>query len=121
MCIRDRACAVALRVLEIVSRQETLDGVRAKAARLSRGLSELGERFGVFESVRGMGLLLGCVLTSAYAGRARDVLKAAEEEGLMLLVAGTNVVRLAPSLLVSDADIDEGLARLERALTRLTR
>ncbi|TIC87084.1 aspartate aminotransferase family protein [Crenobacter intestini] len=115
------ACAVALRVIEIVSRQETLDGVRAKAARLSRGLSELGERFGVFESVRGMGLLLGCVLTSAYAGRARDVLKAAEEEGLMLLVAGTNVVRLAPSLLVSDADIDEGLSRLERALSRLTR
>jgi len=115
------ACAVALRVLEIVSRQETLDGVRAKASRLSRGLSKLGERFGVFESVRGMGLLLGCVLTSAYAGRARDVLKAAEEEGLMLLVAGTNVVRLAPSLLVSDADIDEGLTRLERALSRLTR
>ena len=53
--------------------------------------------------------------------KAKDVFNAAEKEGLMILQAGPDVVRFAPSLVIDDADIDEGLDRLERAVAKLTR
>jgi acetylornithine/N-succinyldiaminopimelate aminotransferase len=113
------ACAVALRVVEIISRPEVLAGVAARHARLKAGLEQLDERHGIFETVRGKGLLLGAVLNGALAGKARDVLSAAEREGLMLLQAGPDVLRFAPSLVIEEQDIDEGLARLDRALASL--
>ncbi|MCL6263091.1 aspartate aminotransferase family protein [Craterilacuibacter sp. RT1T] len=114
------ACAVAKKVIEIVSSPEVLAGVRAKHARFVAGIEAINAKYSVFKEVRGMGLLLGCVLNDAYAGRAKDVLKAAEAQGLMLLVAGLSVVRLAPSLVIEDADIEEGLLRFEAALATLT-
>ncbi len=49
------------------------------------------------------------------------MLNAAEKEGVMVLQAGPDVVRFAPSLVVEDADIDEGLDRFERAVAALTK
>ncbi|MNG29639.1 Succinylornithine transaminase/acetylornithine aminotransferase [compost metagenome] len=60
------------------------------------------------------------MLSDAWKGKAKDIFNAAEREGLMVLQAGPDVVRFAPSLVVEDADIDEGLARFERALVQLT-
>lgn len=114
------ACAVAHKVLELVNEPAVLDGVRAKHQRFVDGLNVINAKYQVFKTVRGMGLLLGCVLTDAYAGRAKEFLKAAEKQGLMLLVAGLSVVRLAPSLVIEDKDIDEGLARFEAAIAELT-
>ncbi|BBH12081.1 aspartate aminotransferase family protein [Chromobacterium haemolyticum] len=114
------ACAVAHKVLELVNEPAVLDGVRAKHQRFVDGLNAINAKYQVFKTVRGMGLLLGCVLTDAYAGRAKEFLKAAEKQGLMLLVAGLSVVRLAPSLVIEDMDIDEGLARFEAAIAELT-
>ena len=56
-----------------------------------------------------------------FKGKAKDVLNAAEKEGVMVLQAGPDVVRFAPSLVVEDADIDEGLDRFERAVATLTK
>jgi succinylornithine aminotransferase len=56
------------------------------------------------------------VLTEAYAGRAKEISKAAEAIGLMVLIAGPDVVRFLPALVVSDAQIDEADALLRRAL-----
>ena len=114
------ACAVAHKVLELVNEPAVLDGVRAKHQRFVDGLNAINAKYQVFKTVRGMGLLLGCVLTDAYAGRAKEFLKAAERQGLMLLVAGLSVVRLAPSLVIEDKDIDEGLARFDAAIAELT-
>ncbi|WP_337883092.1 aspartate aminotransferase family protein [Chromobacterium haemolyticum] len=113
------ACAVAHKVLELVNEPAVLDGVRAKHQRFVDGLNAINAKYQVFKTVRGMGLLLGCVLTDAYAGRAKEFLKAAEKQGLMLLVAGLSVVRLAPSLVIEDKDIDEGLARFDAAVAEL--
>jgi acetylornithine/N-succinyldiaminopimelate aminotransferase len=113
------ASAVAGKVVEIVSRPEVLAGVRAKHDRFVAGLNAINAKYNVFKTVRGMGLLIGCVLADEYAGRAKDFLKAAEKEHLMVLVAGLNVLRLAPSLVVEDKDIDEGLARLDAAIATL--
>ncbi|MDG9758796.1 aspartate aminotransferase family protein [Pseudomonas sediminis] len=114
------ACAVGEAVLDIVNTAETLNGVKAKSEQFKTRLLALGKQYGLFEQVRGMGLLLGCVLNDAWMGKAKQVLDAATAEGLMILQAGPDVVRFAPSLVVEDADIDEGLARFERALSKLT-
>lgn len=114
------ACAVGEAVLDIVNTRQTLDGVKAKSEQFKARLLALGKQYGLFEQVRGMGLLLGCVLNDEWKGKAKQVLDAATAEGLMILQAGPDVLRFAPSLVVEDADIDEGLARFERALSKLT-
>ena len=114
------ACAVGEAVLDIVNTRQTLDGVKTKSEQFKTRLLALGKQYGLFEQVRGMGLLLGCVLHEAWMGKAKQVPDAATAEGLMILQAGPDVVRFAPSLVVEDADIDEGLARFERALSKLT-
>ena len=114
------ACAVGEAVLDIVNTRQTLDGVKTKSEQFKTRLLALGKQYGLFEQVRGMGLLLGSVLHEAWMGKAKQVLDAATAEGLMILQAGPDVVRFAPSLVVEDADIDEGLVRFERALSKLT-
>lgn len=110
------AAAVAGKVVEIVSRPEVLAGVRAKHQRFVDGLNAINAKYNVFKEVRGMGLLIGAVVSDEFAGRARDFLKAAEAQQLMVLVAGLSVVRFAPSLVISEQDIDDGLARFDAAV-----
>ena len=114
------ACAVAEAVIDIVNTPETLAGVKARRELFKTRLEAIGEQYGVFTQVRGLGLLLGCVLSDAWKGKAKDFFNAAEKEGVMILQAGPDVVRFAPSLVVTEADIDEGLDRFERAIATLT-
>jgi acetylornithine/N-succinyldiaminopimelate aminotransferase len=69
----------------------------------------------VFENARGMGLLQGlkCVLPQG------EVQAACVAEGLMAITAGDNVLRLAPPLVVTDADLDEAVEMLRRATRRV--
>ncbi len=114
------ACAVGEAVIDVVNTPQLLAGVKAKHERFKARLEKIGQQYGVFSQVRGMGLLMGCVLTDAWKGKAKDFFNAAEQEGVMVLQAGPDVVRFAPSLVVEDADIDEGLNRFERAVAKLT-
>lgn len=110
------ACAVGSRAFDIINAPETLHNVRSQGQKLQTALRSLGEQTGVFKQVRGMGLLLGCVLDAPYRGRAAEITAAALKHGVMILVAGADVLRFAPSLLLDDEDMAEGLARLENAL-----
>ncbi|WP_394223024.1 aspartate aminotransferase family protein [Alteromonas gracilis] len=110
------ACAVAEKALDIVNQPEVLEGVLKKEALFRELLGAINEKYNVFEEVRGQGMLLGCALNEKYQGRARDFMMAATKEHLMCLVAGMNVIRFAPSLVIPDEDIKEGLARFERAV-----
>ncbi len=114
------AAAVAEKVLEVVDDPAFLADVRRKEGVLRGRLAEVGARHGMWSEVRGMGLWLGCVLEGDWAGRAGDVTSAAFEAGVMVLRAGADVVRLAPALTITDADIEEGVARLDDALSRLS-
>ncbi|QEY24806.1 acetylornithine/succinyldiaminopimelate transaminase [Neisseria animalis] len=111
------ACAVGSRAFDIINAPETLAHVTRQGNKLREALAQIGSETGVFKEVRGMGLLLGCVLSDAYQGRAGEITAAALKHGLMVLVAGSNVVRFAPSLLLDDEDMNEGLSRLQNALT----
>ncbi len=110
------ACAVAERTLDIVNTPEVLDGVKRKEQLYRDGLNAINAKYNVFEEIRGKGLLIGGALNEKYAGQARAFLDASTKHKLMCLVAGANVVRFAPSLVITDEDIAEGLARFERAV-----
>ena len=112
------ACAVAGAVFDVINTTEVLDGVRARHALFMEGLKAINARRRVFADLRGEGVWLGCELDAAWKGKAMDVVKAAGDAGLLLLVAGPDVVRLAPSLVISLDEILEGLSRLETALNR---
>jgi acetylornithine/N-succinyldiaminopimelate aminotransferase len=113
------ACAVAERVLDIVNTPEVLNGVKHKEQVFRQGLDAINQKYACFSEIRGQGLLLGCALNEKFTGRSRDFLVAAADEQLMCLIAGVNVIRFAPSLIIPDEDIKEGLARFERAVAKV--
>lgn len=115
------ACAVAEAAFDTVNTAEVLDGVKAKAQLYVDGLNAINAKYNVFSEIRGKGLLIGAVLTEAYQGKAKDFLNAAMAEGVMTLVAGANIVRFAPSLVIPNEDIAEGLARFEKAVAKLAK
>lgn len=110
------AAAVADAVFAYINRDEVLAGVQARFEYFKQKLSLLNQQYPLFSEIRGQGLLIGCVLRDEYQGRAAEIVKLALQQGLLLLVAGPNVLRLVPALVISYAEIDEGLARLSRAL-----
>ncbi|WP_148715557.1 aspartate aminotransferase family protein [Chitinolyticbacter meiyuanensis] len=111
------ACAVAGALFDVVSQPEVLAGVRQKRQQFVEGIAAINAKLGVFKEVRGLGLLIGAELKDEYAGQAREILALAAQQGLMVLMAGPNVIRFAPSLVIPQADIADGLARFERAVT----
>lgn len=112
-------CAVAGAALDLFSDPELLAGVRHKHEVFMAGLRRINQQFGIFREVRGKGLLLGCELTETWRGRSRDFIKAALDQGLLALVAGPDVIRLAPSLIIPDNLIEDGLQRFEQAIAHL--
>jgi acetylornithine/N-succinyldiaminopimelate aminotransferase len=102
------AATVALNVLETINQPAFLARVRDASGKIFANLNKLAADYPqLFGQPRGQGLLIGLPVTDAYAGRAKDITKVAEKLGLMLLVAGPDVIRLAPALIVSDAQIAE--------------
>jgi succinylornithine transaminase family protein len=112
------ACAVAGAVFDVINTTEVLDGVKARHALFMEGLKAINARRRVFRDLRGEGVWLGCELDDPWRGTAADVMRAAGDAGLLVLMAGPDVLRLAPSLVISLDEILEGLARLETALQR---
>ncbi|EGR1513121.1 aspartate aminotransferase family protein [Vibrio vulnificus] len=113
------ACAVAEAVVTEVSKPETLQGVKEREQWFREGLAKLNEKYQIFAEIRGKGLLLGAALNEQWQGRARDVLVAAGKEGLLVLVAGASVVRFTPSLVITKQEIEEGFAKLDKAIASL--
>ena len=102
------AATVALNVIDIINTPAFLARVKQASTTLFANLSKLAADYPqLFGQVRGQGLLIGLPVADAFKGRAKDFTKAAEGLGLMLLIAGPDVIRLAPALIVSDAQIAE--------------
>jgi len=113
------ACAVAGAALDIINTPEVLSGVTERREKFIQALEAINEEFSLFKAVRGQGLLIGAELADTYKNRAGDFLKAAAECGLMILVAGPNVIRFAPSLVIEFADISEGMERFKQAIRKV--
>lgn len=115
------ATSVALAAVEEIAKPDTLANVAARGEQLRAGLAVLAQRYGLFGEARGMGLLLGVPMSAAWKGRAKDVVNAALRQGLWILVAGPDVLRFAPSLLLTEAEAAEGLRRLDAACAEIAR
>ena len=110
------ACAVAGTAFDIINTPEVLNGVSAKRQHFVQCLQQINEQYDLFSDIRGMGLLIGAELKPQYKGRARDFLHAAAAAGVMVLNAGPDVMRFAPSLIIEEQDIDEGMQRFAQAV-----
>ncbi|EKK90609.1 aspartate aminotransferase family protein [Vibrio cholerae] len=113
------ACAVAEAVVDFVAQPEILAGVKLREQWMRAELEKINQKYHLFKEIRGKGLLLGAALNDEWQGRARDILVAAGKQGLMVLVAGASVVRFTPSLIISQQEIEEGMARLDKAIATL--
>lgn len=114
------AASVALTVLRLINTPAFLKRVRQASATFTSALHGLAKEYPqILSEVRGKGLLLGIELTAAYKGRAKEIVRAAEEQGLLILIAGPDVLRFAPALIVSDEQIQEAVVRLGRALAKI--
>lgn len=110
------AAAVGGAVLDVVLAEGFMARVASLGALLRQRLAELHDRHPhVIEAVRGEGLMFG-LKTRAPNG---DFAAAARAEGLLTVLAGDNVVRLLPPLVVDESHISEALLRLERACARV--
>lgn len=113
------AMAVANKSFDLINQPDVLKEVIRKRALLDEGMNAINNKYKIFEAFRGKGLLAGYPLVDSWKGKSRDILKEGLKEGVMTLVAGTDIIRLAPSLIIPDVDIQEGLKRLEKAISNL--
>jgi acetylornithine/N-succinyldiaminopimelate aminotransferase len=110
------AMAVANAVLDVVLADGFLDRVRSSSLLLSQKLARLkDEHPAIIEEVRGRGLMLGLKVHP----KNNDFVSACHDQKLLAIAAGDNVVRLLPPLIVTPAEIDEAVGRLEAACLAL--
>ncbi len=105
--------SVGAAVTRTIADPAFLERVQELGRHLVSGLESLAGRSARVRTVRGLGLMRGLVLD----GPAAPVVTAAREGGLLVVPAGPDVVRIVPPLTITEAEIDEGLDILERALT----
>jgi acetylornithine/N-succinyldiaminopimelate aminotransferase len=108
------ASAAALAVLKIIDDEKLVEGAKAKGELLGRMLGDLVKALpAVCESARGEGLLWGLVLKEGFV--AREVLPRVQENGVLLTAAGERVLRFSPPLVVTPAELEEGVRAVKLA------
>jgi len=112
------ACSAALAVLKILDDEKLVLGAKTKGEALGAMLDTLAREMPeVCEGARGEGLLRGLVLRPGFV--ARDVLPRVQEAGVLLTAAGERVLRFSPPLVVTVAELEEGVRAVRRVLTEL--
>ena len=109
------ACAVADKVIEIVSNSNFLQEVKEKETLLVNKLEGVSKKHQAFREIRSSGLWIGCELNNN--GEVNELLDRCYESGLIAVSAGTSTLRFAPALNISEDEISEGIERLEDALS----
>ncbi len=111
------AAAVACKVFEIINKPDFLARVVEAGQKLRESLERVAADYpDVFAGVRGKGLMLGLVMSDKYQGRAGEITQAAQQQGLLLLLAGYDVIRFVPALVISDEHIRQGEKLLRQAI-----
>jgi acetylornithine/N-succinyldiaminopimelate aminotransferase len=112
------ASAAALAVMRILDEEGLIEGARTKGEALGAMLRQLvAELPDVLESARGEGLLWGLVMRPGLV--AREILPRIQEAGVLLTGAGDSVLRFSPALVVSIAELEEGVLAVRRVLGEL--
>ena len=106
------ACAAVEKVLDLFEENHIIDNVREVAPYLEQRLEELKDRYDCITQRRGTGLMQGLVFNRP----VRDVIERAIENGLLLINAGSDIIRFVPPLIISKENIDEMLDILESCI-----
>jgi predicted acetylornithine/succinylornithine family transaminase len=109
-------CAVANAVVTYILENDVLGNVQRVGGYLKRGLEQLAQEQPLIQLVRGDGLLLAVELT---AECAPDIVRLGIEEGVLLNATGPTTVRLAPPLTLTQAEAQEALDKIKKAMDRL--
>ena len=108
--------AVALKVLEKLTATPFLQKVRERAAYLEDRLEELAAAYSAIDGRHGAGLLQGISISGESNLSASDVITKCRENGLLVLKSGKNRIRLAPPLIITEKEIEYGVAILEKII-----
>jgi acetylornithine aminotransferase/acetylornithine/N-succinyldiaminopimelate aminotransferase len=122
------ACAVALKILDVIQRENLAENARQVGGYLKTGLQQLAQKYpDVIQNVRGLGLMLGIELapnipnlpgdsSKTQAIRFVNLLHAA---GLLTIPAGTQIIRILPPLNLKQSEAEEGLKLIESVVAKL--
>jgi len=115
------ATGVALSVCQTLERENILANVVERGAQLRAGLHNIAAKYPQhIAEVRGWGLINGMELSADIPLTAGDIVKAAMEEGLLLVPAGPKVVRFVPPLIVTEQEVEIALEKLGKTLATVT-
>ena len=115
------ACAAGLAVGQTLETQNILQNVQERGEQLRKRLRAIAHQYpNLIADVRGWGLINGMELKSDTELTSVEVVKAAMENGLLLVPAGPKVIRFVPPLIVSAQEIDQAVETLEKAIATLT-
>ncbi len=116
------ASRVAQAALDVVSDEGLLANARERGQQFRAGIDRLLPQFPILNLVRGKGLLNAVQLNDAETGTAAwDLCLLMAEEGLLAKPTHGNIIRFAPPLIITEAQLEEALSRIERALVRFER
>ena len=107
------ACHAVSTVFDLFESEHIVEHVRRVAPYLERKLEEVAEAFECVEKRRGKGFMQGLVIKGKSVG---EVVNKAIENGLLVISAGSDVLRLVPPLVITEGDIDEMIEKLKKSL-----
>ncbi len=122
------ACAVALRIMEVIHQEKLMDNARETGAHLKAGLQKIAAKYpGIIQTVRGLGFMIGLELAANVPGLSGEGKSAAvrftnllHAAGLLAIPAGTQIIRFLPALNLHRSEADEGLKIIEGVVASLS-
>ena len=108
-------CAAVSKVLDIFEQDAIVDHVKEVGAYLEGKLDALVDKYDCIAARRGKGLIQGLVIQGRPVG---EVVLKSMDEGLIVITAGSDVLRLVPPLVITKDHVDEMVTKLERALVK---
>ena len=106
------ACAAVSAVFDIFEKEKIVDHVQQVSAYLEKRLDELVEKYEFLTVRRGKGLMQGLVVSGRPVG---EIVQQALKNGLLVITAGSDVLRMVPPLVITEADVDEMIEKLEES------
>ena len=113
------ACSIALDVINTISKKRLLANVKKKEKIFIKKLNMINANLKCFERINTAGLWIGCKLNVTDSVNLDTVLQQCYKNGLMVLKANNNTIRIAPSLIIEDKLINSGLDILEKSIAQL--
>ena len=104
-------CAAVSKVFDLYEKEQIVDHVKKVGGYLEKKLNALVEKYDFLKERRGKGLIQGLEVEGRPIG---EIVNRGLEEGLIIITAGSNVLRFVPPLVVTEADVDEMIIKLEK-------